>query len=107
MNYLVTVLYIIAFAMFIYGLMGLTGPKTAVRGNWIAAAGMAVAVIATLISIRHTENWPSDHRGSAAGCGAGCAARTVDQDDGHAAAGGAVQRRRRWHRRVDRAGRIH
>ena len=37
--------------------MGLTGPKTAVRGNWIAAAGMAVAVIATLISIRHTENW--------------------------------------------------
>ena len=38
MNYLVTVLYIIAFAMFIYGLMGLTGPKTAVRGNWIAAA---------------------------------------------------------------------
>ena len=37
--------------------MGLTGPKTAVRGNWIAAAGMAVAVIATLISIRHTGNW--------------------------------------------------
>jgi H+-translocating NAD(P) transhydrogenase subunit beta len=57
MNYLVTVLYIIAFAMFIYGLMGLTGPKTAVRGNWIAGAGMAVAVVATLISIRHTENW--------------------------------------------------
>ena len=57
MNYLVKVLYIVAFAMFIYGLMGLTGPKTAVRGNWIAAAGMAVAVIATLIAIRHTENW--------------------------------------------------
>jgi len=38
---LVAVLYIIAFGMFIYGLMGLTGPKTAVRGNWIAAAGMA------------------------------------------------------------------
>ena len=30
--------------MFIYGLMGLTGPKTAVRGNWIAAIGMAIAV---------------------------------------------------------------
>jgi NAD(P) transhydrogenase subunit beta len=57
MNYLVVVLYLIAVAMFIYGLMGLTGPKTAVRGNWIAAAGMAVAVIATLIAIRHTENW--------------------------------------------------
>jgi len=57
MNYLVTMLYIIAFAMFIYGLMGLTGPRTAVRGNWIAAAGMALAVIATLVYIRHTENW--------------------------------------------------
>src|SRR5258708_27524120 len=57
MNYLVTVLYIVAFSMFIYGLMGLTGPKTAVRGNWIAAAGMGLAVIATLIAIRHTENW--------------------------------------------------
>jgi NAD(P) transhydrogenase subunit beta len=57
MNYLVTVLYIIAFAMFIYGLMGLTGPKTAVRGNWIAGAGMALAVIATLVAARHTENW--------------------------------------------------
>ncbi|MGV0836873.1 NAD(P)(+) transhydrogenase (Re/Si-specific) subunit beta [Mycolicibacterium thermoresistibile] len=58
MSYLVSVLYIIAFSMFIYGLMGLTGPKTAVRGNWIAAAGMALAIIATLILIRDTENWP-------------------------------------------------
>src|SRR6201993_1576420 len=57
MNYLVVVLYIIAFAMFIYGLMGLTGPKTAVRGNLIAAAGMAIAVLATLIKIRDTDNW--------------------------------------------------
>jgi NAD(P) transhydrogenase subunit beta len=56
-NTVVAVLYIIAFSMFIYGLMGLTGPKTAVRGNWIAAAGMALAVIATLIAIRDTENW--------------------------------------------------
>ena len=62
MNYLVTVLYIIAFAMFIYGLMGLTGPKTAVRGNWIAGAGMALAVVATLIAIRHTENGGSSSR---------------------------------------------
>ncbi|OBG96374.1 NAD(P) transhydrogenase subunit beta [Mycobacterium sp. E3251] len=57
MNYLVTVLYIISFALFIYGLMGLTGPKTAVRGNLIAAVGMAIAVAATLIKIRHTESW--------------------------------------------------
>jgi NAD(P) transhydrogenase subunit beta len=43
------VLYIISFSLFIYGLSGLTGPKTAVRGNRIAAVGMAVAVIATLL----------------------------------------------------------
>jgi H+-translocating NAD(P) transhydrogenase subunit beta len=57
MNYLVVLLYLIAFSMFIYGLMGLTGPRTAVRGNWIAAAGMAIAVVATLIYIRDTQNW--------------------------------------------------
>ncbi|NKY50604.1 NAD(P)(+) transhydrogenase (Re/Si-specific) subunit beta [Nocardia vermiculata] len=57
MDNLVNILYIVAFALFIYGLMGLTGPKTAVRGNWIAAVGMGLAVIATFISIRDTSNW--------------------------------------------------
>jgi NAD(P) transhydrogenase subunit beta len=52
MDVLVPVLYIVAFALFIYGLMGLTGPKTAVRGNKIAAAGMVVAVVATLLQVR-------------------------------------------------------
>lgn len=51
----VAVLYIISFSLFIYGLMGLTGPKTAVRGNLIAAAGMAIAVAATLVKIRDTD----------------------------------------------------
>ncbi len=59
MNYLVTALYIAAFALFILGLSGLTGPKTAVRGNLIAAAGMGLAVVATLIKVRDTAtvNW--------------------------------------------------
>src|ERR1700729_483752 len=57
MNYLVIGLYVVSFALFIYGLMGLTGPKTAVRGNLIAAVGMALAVTATLIKIRHTDQW--------------------------------------------------
>ncbi|HEY3727536.1 MAG TPA: NAD(P)(+) transhydrogenase (Re/Si-specific) subunit beta [Solirubrobacteraceae bacterium] len=43
-------LYIVAFSMFIYGLMGLTGPRTAVRGNQIAAVGMAIAFVATLLT---------------------------------------------------------
>ncbi|HEX2105354.1 MAG TPA: NAD(P)(+) transhydrogenase (Re/Si-specific) subunit beta [Solirubrobacteraceae bacterium] len=52
----IAVLYIIAFALFIYGLMGLTGPKTAVRGNRIAAVGMAIAVFATFL-IPGMGNW--------------------------------------------------
>jgi NAD(P) transhydrogenase subunit beta len=43
-------LYIVAFMLLIYGMTGLTGPRTAVRGNKIAATGMAVAVAATLLA---------------------------------------------------------
>ena len=32
--------YIVAFGLFIYGMSGLTGPRTAVRGNKIAASGI-------------------------------------------------------------------
>jgi len=52
----IAILYIISFGLFIYGLMGLTGPKTAVRGNRIAAVGMAFAVTATLL-IPGIGNW--------------------------------------------------
>ncbi|HEX3975002.1 MAG TPA: NAD(P)(+) transhydrogenase (Re/Si-specific) subunit beta [Solirubrobacteraceae bacterium] len=45
----IDICYIVAFGLMIYGMMGLTGPRTAVRGNQIAAAGMAVAVVATLL----------------------------------------------------------
>ncbi|HEX2702477.1 MAG TPA: NAD(P)(+) transhydrogenase (Re/Si-specific) subunit beta, partial [Solirubrobacteraceae bacterium] len=50
------VLYIVAFALFIYGLSGLTGPRTAVRGNRIAAVGMAIAIVATLLK-QGEGNW--------------------------------------------------
>jgi len=56
MSTLVAVLYLVAFSLFIYGLMGLTGPRTAVRANLIAAAGMGIAVIATLL-LPGTSNW--------------------------------------------------
>ncbi|HEY6424871.1 MAG TPA: NAD(P)(+) transhydrogenase (Re/Si-specific) subunit beta [Pseudonocardiaceae bacterium] len=54
---LVQALYIVAFSLFIYGLMGLTGPRTAVRGNLIAATGMGIAVVATLLT-PGMSNWP-------------------------------------------------
>src|SRR5918999_5215483 len=49
MSDLITALYIVAFSLFILGLHMLRGPRTAVRGNVVAAAGMAIAVVATLI----------------------------------------------------------
>jgi NAD(P) transhydrogenase subunit beta len=42
-------LYIVAFACFIFGLRLLNHPRTARRGNVIAAVGMAIAVAATLL----------------------------------------------------------
>jgi NAD(P) transhydrogenase subunit beta len=71
------VLYIVAFALFIYGLSGLTGPRTAVRGNRIAAVGMAIAVIATLLQ-RQEGNWGLIALGVAIGTAVGVpAARNV------------------------------
>ena len=48
-NDVIQLLYIVAFAMFITGLRMLRGPRTAVRGNQVAAVGMAIAVGATLL----------------------------------------------------------
>jgi H+-translocating NAD(P) transhydrogenase subunit beta len=48
----VNLLYIVGFVLFIGGLRMVRGPRTAVRGNAIAAVGMLVALIATLIDPR-------------------------------------------------------
>ena len=40
---------IMSFSLFIYGLSNLTGPRTAVHRNRIAAHGMAVTIAATLL----------------------------------------------------------
>jgi NAD(P) transhydrogenase subunit beta len=56
MSELIAGLYIVAFALFIHGLMGLTGPRTAARGNLVAAAGMGIAIVATLLT-PGTSNW--------------------------------------------------
>ena len=41
--------YLVAAILFIYGLKGLTHPRTAVRGNLTGALGMFLAIIATLL----------------------------------------------------------
>src|SRR5256885_461786 len=41
--------YIVAFSLFILGLMFLTTPRTARQGNMVAAVGMAIAVADTLL----------------------------------------------------------
>ncbi|MBO0801650.1 MAG: NAD(P)(+) transhydrogenase (Re/Si-specific) subunit beta, partial [Nocardiopsaceae bacterium] len=77
MGELIQVLYIISFGLFIYGLTGLTGPRTAVRGNLVAAAGMALAIVATLLR-PGTGHWWLIAVGAAAGTAVGVpAARKV------------------------------
>jgi H+-translocating NAD(P) transhydrogenase subunit beta len=48
----VNLLYIAGFSMFIIGLRMVRGPRTAVRGNLIAAGGMALALFGTLLDPR-------------------------------------------------------
>jgi NAD(P) transhydrogenase subunit beta len=47
---LINAVYIIAAALFIFGLKQLSSPATAVRGNLISAIGMLLAVLVTLLS---------------------------------------------------------
>ena len=49
---LVNLLYIVGFSLFVIGLERVRGPRTAVRGNLIAAVGMAVALVGTLLDPR-------------------------------------------------------
>jgi NAD(P) transhydrogenase subunit beta len=53
---LATALYIVAFSMFIVGIKQGTHPTTAKRGNLVAAGGMAVAVVTTLL-LDGMGNW--------------------------------------------------
>ncbi|MBX5470696.1 MAG: NAD(P)(+) transhydrogenase (Re/Si-specific) subunit beta [Thermoleophilaceae bacterium] len=70
-------LYIIAFALFILGLRMLSHPRTARRGNQVAAVGMAIAVVATLLDER-IGNWGLIVLGIAVGTAIGIpAARSV------------------------------
>jgi NAD(P) transhydrogenase subunit beta len=77
MDDLINALYIVAFSCFILGLHMLRGPRTAVRGNQVAATGMAIAVIATLLN-EDIGNWALIVVGVAIGTAVGIpAARNV------------------------------
>ncbi len=54
---LITAVYLLASALFIFGLKGLTHPRTAVRGNFLGALGMFLAVVVTLLD-RRIVDWP-------------------------------------------------
>jgi len=74
---LIRVLYIVAFALFIAGLRLLNHPRTARKGNRIAAVGMAIAVVATLL-IESVGDYALIALGVAIGSGVGApAARSV------------------------------
>jgi NAD(P) transhydrogenase subunit beta len=77
MTDLIQGLYIVAFSLFILGLHMLRGPRTAVRGNLVAAAGMTIAVVATLLN-DNIGDWALIVVGVAIGTAVGIpAARTV------------------------------
>src|SRR3954447_9484239 len=68
-----TALYIVAFSLFIVGIKQGTHPTTAKRGNLIAAAGMAVAVVTTLL-LDGMGNWGLIFAGLAIGTAVGVTA---------------------------------
>jgi NAD(P) transhydrogenase subunit beta len=67
-----TALYIVAFSLFIIGVKQGTHPTTAKRGNLIAAGGMAIAVVTTLL-LDGMGNWGL----IAAGLGVGTAVGVI------------------------------
>jgi len=54
---LINFAYLVASVLFIFGLKGLTHPRTAVRGNCLGALGMFIAVVATL-TVKGIVDWP-------------------------------------------------
>jgi NAD(P) transhydrogenase subunit beta len=48
--------YLLAAVLFIFGIKGMTHPRTAVRGNLLGAVGMLLAVLVTLV-VTHVPPW--------------------------------------------------
>ncbi len=71
-HHFIEALYIVAFVLFILGLRGLAGPRTAPFGNRLAAVGMFIALVATLL-IEHVIKGGGDVALMAVGIGIGTA----------------------------------
>jgi len=54
-EYILEIAYLIASVLYIYGLKMMSGPKTARKGNLWAAAGMLIAVVATILLYTDSE----------------------------------------------------
>jgi len=67
---LIQLAYLLAAVCFILGIRDLSSPKTAVRGNAVAAVGMLIAIVATLLT-RGVVNFPVVLAGVAVGSAAG------------------------------------
>ena len=96
----VTACYIVAFSLFIFGIQQGTHPRTARRGNLIAAAGMLIAIAITL-SLDVIGNGVLILVGILIGTAVGAVASRRVQMTADAADGGALQRRRRRRRGAD------
>ena len=48
----IDLLYLLAAVLFIFGLKGLSHPRTAVRGNLMGSTGMLIAIVVTLLDKR-------------------------------------------------------
>ncbi|MGH3991935.1 MAG: NAD(P)(+) transhydrogenase (Re/Si-specific) subunit beta, partial [Pseudonocardiaceae bacterium] len=70
---LATVLYVVSFSLFIFGVRRGTHPRTAKQGNLIAAGGMAIAVATTLL-LDGIGNWGLIIGGLAIGAAVGVVA---------------------------------
>src|SRR5215204_3120052 len=68
-----TALYIVAFSLFIIGVKRGTHPTTAKQGNLVAAGGMAIAVVTTLL-LDGMGNWGLIFAGLAIGTAVGVVA---------------------------------
>ncbi len=64
------ILYLLAAALFIFGIKGLAHPRTAVRGNLMGAVGMLLAVVVTLVD-KEIVGWGWIIAGLVIGAGVG------------------------------------